>query len=140
MRQSRPRERNPAWKGGRYVDDQGYIRVKAWNHPNRDQDDYVREHRLVMEAHLGRYLEHGEVVHHINGNKQDNRIENLGLSTQSVHVRLHNDARLLIDLSGITCLDCKSKKTWRRLWYHTEGGRLCNRCYMKRLYLRNRAI
>lgn len=65
------------WKGGRVRESQGYVRVLSPSHPGHDGQGYVLEHRLVMEAHLGRTLLPTEVVHHINGIKDDNRIENL---------------------------------------------------------------
>lgn len=69
-------ENHPRWKGGR-IKHGKYIDVLSPNHPNRSKRGYVLEHRLVMEKHLGRYLLTKEVVHHINGIKDDNRIENL---------------------------------------------------------------
>jgi hypothetical protein len=73
---------NPAWVGGRYVEpDKGYVMVRCPDE-YRDmarQNNYVLEHRLVMARHLGRSLEEQEVVHHLNGDIQDNRLENLKL-------------------------------------------------------------
>lgn len=72
-------ERNGRWRGGRVIDQDGYVLIKCPDHPARDRHNYVREHRLVMEQTLGRYLQPQEVVHHKNGDKQDNRPENLAV-------------------------------------------------------------
>jgi hypothetical protein len=80
--------KNPNWRGGKRKDKSGYILVYVPDHPYCDGDYLVREHRLVMEKHLGRYLKPEEIVHHINQIKSDNRIENLKLfSNNSEHSR-----------------------------------------------------
>lgn len=67
------------WQGGRILEADGYVMIYTPDHPNANNKGYVFEHRLVMEKKLGRYLERKEVVHHKNGNRSDNRIENLEL-------------------------------------------------------------
>lgn len=83
---------SPQWKGGRYRDPYGYVRVKIskdspyYSMANRKGN--VGEHRLIMAEHLGRCLEPWEIVHHINGIKNDNRIKNLLLfESDSKHGR-----------------------------------------------------
>ena len=58
---------------------QGYILIYSPNHPFCDRHGYSKEHRLILEKHLGRYLEPTEIVHHINHIRDDNRLENLML-------------------------------------------------------------
>lgn len=90
---------NPAWRGGVSKDKRGYVRVWC---PSSAVDRLAAivsksacrgrcklEHRLVMEEHLGRALLPAEIVHHRNGDPQDNRLENLELTTRGAHVSHH---------------------------------------------------
>jgi hypothetical protein len=84
---------NHNWRGGETRTMYGYINQYAPDHPNVDKKGYVKQHRLVMEAHLGRLLERSEHVHHINGIKHDNRLQNLIVMTQGEHNNEHAGER-----------------------------------------------
>lgn len=78
-----PGAANPAWKGGRYLDDDGYVLIHAPDHPHATKDGRVREHRLAMEKKLGRLLLPTEVVHHIDGDRANNSPENLDVFSRN---------------------------------------------------------
>lgn len=108
----------PSHFKGRRMDDYGYVLIYAPNHPRCAKNKMIKEHRLVMEKHLNRYLTNKEVVHHINGKKNDNRIENLKLFK-------HQGEHLLIDHP-------RQKKC------NTSTKRECSTCHrIKNLNIKN---
>ena len=83
--------KNGFWKGGRSVASSGYVLIRVGvDHHLADKRGYAYEHRLVAEEKIGRRLVSGEQVHHINGNKQDNRAENLEVTASLAHHRVHH--------------------------------------------------
>lgn len=88
---------NRYWKGGKIIDNFGYILVWCPYHPYANHLGYVKEHRLIMEKSIGRFLKKGEVVHHINEIVSDNRIENLKLMSLGEHTLYHNKKRKMED-------------------------------------------
>lgn len=109
-------EMNPLYKGGKSIDANGYVIFTSGPHINK------REHRVVMEAHLGRKLGPDEIVHHVNGNKADNRIENLSVETRASHNREHGLGRLLV------CSVCGKEKWYSPSEMKKMSGRTKYKC------------
>lgn len=78
----------------RRINDNGYFEILAPDHPNA-RDNWILEHRVVMENYLKRYLHPDfEVVHHVNEKKTDNRLVNLWLCTPIEHAKIHKMAKI----------------------------------------------
>ena len=72
------RESNPNWRGGRTKTSHGYVLIRVGvGHPSADCRGYAYEHRLVAEKKIGRKLKPDEMIHHVDGNRQNNAPENI---------------------------------------------------------------
>jgi hypothetical protein len=85
--QFRKGKKHSSWKGGISLTN-GYRCVLSPSHPHANKG-YVYEHRLKIEKKLDRFLSSYEYVHHIDGNKLNNRISNLQLMSRAEHARHH---------------------------------------------------
>ena len=122
---------SPRWNGGTRVSS-GYRHVRAETHPMRRKTRgfYVPEHRIVMEKLIGRYLTSNEVVHHINGDTLDNRIENLKLFASNGehlkhHLQKYKYVTTLPSPVGVKEILVKRDKGGQARRYRV---RMCNRC------------
>ena len=85
------REKSSNWKGGQYKTKYGYVYVINPTHPLANDLGYVNRSIIVMEKKLKRILKPQEIVHHINGIKDDDRIKNLQLfSSAKEHMKYHH--------------------------------------------------
>lgn len=114
---------------GTKINDKGYRLVKKPDHPHANSSGYVYEHRLVYEEYhrccLLRYAD----IHHINGNRLDNRIENLQPLSHSQHLSV----TFKKDMSDRTCSECGNSTTYKvkdsPAWYKKADGFICGKCY-----------
>lgn len=81
----RKAQNNGHWKGGLSKQSDGYLMLTSGPYAYK----FKLHHRLIMEKHLGRPLLSFEIVHHINGDKTDNRIENLEIMSRAEHMNHH---------------------------------------------------
>lgn len=109
-------ENHPNWTGGRGIGPDGYVRVRTG--PNTRQ----REHREVAAATLGRPLRPDEHVHHMNGDKTDNRPENLEVLSVREHALRHPPEKAPPRL--IECPRCHRERL-----HHAKG--MCRSCYTR---------
>lgn len=95
---------NPLWKGGEIIDNYGYVRLLKPEHPRANNKGYVKRAIVIYENMTGRRIKRGEVVHHKDGNRQNDSFDNLQLMTVDEHkkvkrVRLDEErvARLYVE-------------------------------------------
>lgn len=88
-----PGDQHWNWKGGICRTSNGYVLEFHPDHAEANRDGYVRQHRWVVEQARGWPLAANEVVHHINGIKDDNRLENLVALTHAEHAAEHGPER-----------------------------------------------
>lgn len=88
--EARKGEKSSNWKGGTRKTKKGYRQVLRPDHPRADSTGYVMEHIVVWEDMTGASVPETCVVHHLNGDKTDNRIENLCVMQRGAHTTFHH--------------------------------------------------
>lgn len=90
------RENNPNWRGGEYTREDGYVMIYKPDHPLVNSNDYIRKSRVVVENNIKEFLPKDVIIHHINHNRSDDRIENLQiLTSHAEHRKVHADEKAL---------------------------------------------
>lgn len=83
-------EKSAKWNGGTRTTRSGYRQILYPEHPRADGDGYVMEHILVWEQATGVTVPLNCCIHHLNGNKSDNRIQNLCMMQHTAHTVFHH--------------------------------------------------
>lgn len=97
--------KNASWKSDKKITNYGYVKIRVLDHPFKDCDGFVFEHRLIAEKYLlnkencieingKRYLKKEYTVHHLDENKLNNSVENLKVMTKKEHCKIHSLQRM----------------------------------------------
>lgn len=145
------REDHHSWKGGRYLNDSGYVMVYDPNHHRSSYNGYVREHIVIAEKVLGKRLPDNAQIHHC-GERKDN-CSIIICNDQEYHYLIHSREKAFNecgnpnyrkckfckkydDISNLYCKSFKDKNGWIGGWniYHME----CVRKYDRERYKRKK--
>lgn len=127
------------WKGGRYKS-RGYWYIWKPNYLRSHKNNYVREHIYIYQEYYRCCLLKWGNIHHKNGIKDDNRIENLEGLTRSQHIRLHMIGKQIRKIKDIRfCLNCYSNKTYTDrkgipYWHKVKNGYVCSKRPCRRIF------
>lgn len=100
------------WRDRRVLNSNGYVMLFQPENPMSNSGGYVPEHRFVMANKLGRILKREESVHHINGKKDDNRLENLVVLTKGGHTSLHESKKEMKEWRSKMMKEKRKNKFW----------------------------
>lgn len=91
---------HPMWKGGIWHDSDGYIWLLRKEHPRCNKYGYILRSHLVAEKYLNRLIQLGEIIHHINGIRNDDRPENLYLFPSAREHRKFHSSKVKSELQS----------------------------------------
>ena len=107
---SKKREKSSNWNGGIRKTNKGYVQLLMPEHKRSNKSGYVMEHIVVYEKATGIEIPQNCCVHHLNGIKNDNRIENLCMMTSSAHTIYHHTGRKRSEKTKKRISESKRKK------------------------------
>lgn len=123
------------WKISHTVEKGDYDYAVVPDHPDATERGYVLHHRVIMENHLDRRLKEDEVVHHINEDTKDNRIENLKVISDSEHRRHHAfTGRKIVRLKCPQCEDTFEKPKNQTHLQKSNDLTFCSRSCSAKFY------
>ena len=113
-------EKNPIWKSDSRISSYGHVLIRMPNHPFANCDGFVFEHRIVAEEYLlnesnsvlvdgKRFLNPKLVVHHKDGNRQNNSPSNLQIMTLSEHTTMHQKLNRLASQNSVKSVKAKGE-------------------------------